>query len=630
MTRNKRKMRKHELKKQAFLAGLTTMAVGAVALSSGYVQADEQVSSSNPSSDVSLVTGQEANQTVSDIQSNPENQEQARDTTDNQVQAENKEQAQATGNQVGQSSTDESQTGLESQEVSEAGTQAESATSPAQVTPIETEVNKEEVRPNQEENSTVKRASLSTTVVKPATASADSTYTLPVQGPISAGFNGYPGHGGIDFAVPEGTPVHAARDGVVKIAGANHPWMGWQGGNAVLIQHPDGVHTGYAHLSRIIVAVGQQVSQGQIIGYSGRTGLVTGPHLHFEMLPANPNFSNGYSGRINPTPYISNAPFKAAPTPKVNRYNVKELAAQTGQSLSGGDYHIVLAADPSFGVDVAGLSTKNGTNIQLYKNTNDSNHVYTVVYLGNGYYKLVHKYSKKVLDVEAGSKSNGTNVQLYDDNGSEAQQWIIKPIAGENSFEIVSRRSGLVLDVNGGNFVNNSNLQVYSRNDSKSQKFKFVATDTDAKKTINEGDYHIVSALSTNLGLDVVGASNKSGTNVQIYPNTSDKNQIFTVKYLNNGYYLIKAKSTGKVLDVYGDGNHNGDNIDIYDYNASDAQQWIIKPSNYNDFFEIVSKKKNKVIDVAGGLNKANTNVQLYVRNGSKSQAWKFVPAKKD
>ncbi|WP_346773314.1 lytic exoenzyme target recognition domain-containing protein [Streptococcus tangpeifui] len=148
----------------------------------------------------------------------------------------------------------------------------------------------------------IKRASAGATVY---------AYTKPVDGNISAGFNGYPGHGGIDYAVPDGTPVRAARDGVVKFAGdgSNHSWMTWLAGNCILIQHSDGMYTGYAHLSSVAVSAGNQVKQGQIIGYSGHTGYVTGPHLHFEMLPANPNFNNGYSGRIDPTPYIINAPY---------------------------------------------------------------------------------------------------------------------------------------------------------------------------------------------------------------------------------------------------------------------------------------------------------------------------------
>lgn len=84
-------------------------------------------------------------------------------------------------------------------------------------------------------------------------------------------------HGGIDIAVPVGTPVHAAASGSVAIAG----WVGGYG-NYVCINHGGGLSTCYGHNSRLGVSVGQQVSKGQVIAASGNTGNSTGPHIHFE------------------------------------------------------------------------------------------------------------------------------------------------------------------------------------------------------------------------------------------------------------------------------------------------------------------------------------------------------------
>jgi len=91
----------------------------------------------------------------------------------------------------------------------------------------------------------------------------------------------YRPHKGVDYAAPSGTPVHALGEGTVVFAG-------WKGGYGkyVRIKHPNGFQTGYGHLSRIAVKTGQKVSQGQVIGYVGATGLATGPHLHFEMFKA--------------------------------------------------------------------------------------------------------------------------------------------------------------------------------------------------------------------------------------------------------------------------------------------------------------------------------------------------------
>jgi len=101
----------------------------------------------------------------------------------------------------------------------------------------------------------------------------------PVNGPVVSPFGMRWGrlHAGIDFAVPYGTPIHAAASGTVIFAG----WMGGYG-NFVIIDHGGGLATGYAHQSSIAVG-GGSVSQGQVIGYVGCTGHCFGPHLHFEV-----------------------------------------------------------------------------------------------------------------------------------------------------------------------------------------------------------------------------------------------------------------------------------------------------------------------------------------------------------
>lgn len=88
-------------------------------------------------------------------------------------------------------------------------------------------------------------------------------------------------HEGVDFAVPQGTPIYAASDGVVTDAKPNGGY-----GNYVRIEHADGVATAYGHLSRFAPGVkpGTKVVRGELVGFSGNTGRSTGPHLHFEVL----------------------------------------------------------------------------------------------------------------------------------------------------------------------------------------------------------------------------------------------------------------------------------------------------------------------------------------------------------
>ncbi|HTK32968.1 MAG TPA: M23 family metallopeptidase [Candidatus Paceibacterota bacterium] len=91
------------------------------------------------------------------------------------------------------------------------------------------------------------------------------------------------GHNGVDLAAPVGTPITAAAGGTVIISRINGGWNGGYG-NFVVVSHNNGTQTLYAHLqTKLVVSAGQQVRQGQLIGYIGMTGHTTGPHVHFEI-----------------------------------------------------------------------------------------------------------------------------------------------------------------------------------------------------------------------------------------------------------------------------------------------------------------------------------------------------------
>lgn len=110
---------------------------------------------------------------------------------------------------------------------------------------------------------------------------------MPINGRLTSGFGyrrhpilGYQRlHTGLDIAAVTGTPIRAAQSGTVDYSGRNRGY-----GNYVRINHGGGMQTAYAHMSRIVASNGSRVSQGQIIGYVGSTGMSTGPHLHYELI----------------------------------------------------------------------------------------------------------------------------------------------------------------------------------------------------------------------------------------------------------------------------------------------------------------------------------------------------------
>lgn len=166
----------------------------------------------------------------------------------------------------------------------------------------------------------------------------------PVTGKVRA-------HTAVDYAAPTGTPVHAIGDGTVSVAG----WDKSGGGNRIRIKHPQGYESCYMHLSRFAkgIKAGKHVSQGELIGYVGSTGMSTGPHLDFRIWhngkpldplsinsPASEPLDSRYLAEFNKVyDYYMDGLKKAGERPAVSaREGADELFPEYGkQENSGGN-----------------------------------------------------------------------------------------------------------------------------------------------------------------------------------------------------------------------------------------------------------------------------------------------------
>ncbi|MFQ5694191.1 MAG: LysM peptidoglycan-binding domain-containing M23 family metallopeptidase [Nitrospinota bacterium] len=110
---------------------------------------------------------------------------------------------------------------------------------------------------------------------------AEVDFNWPVRGRVTSlfGRRGKSVHQGIDIAAKTGTPIQAAEDGLVIFSGRGPGGYGFM----LILRHPNGFHTIYAHNHKNLVRKGQRVRQGEVIGLVGSTGRSTGPHLHFEI-----------------------------------------------------------------------------------------------------------------------------------------------------------------------------------------------------------------------------------------------------------------------------------------------------------------------------------------------------------
>ena len=112
----------------------------------------------------------------------------------------------------------------------------------------------------------------------------DKKFILPLESNITSAFGtariynnslkGY--HSGTDFRAKMGTPIKAANDGKVVLVAKR-----FYSGGTVLLDHGEGIYTCYFHMSKFNVKKGDRVKRGEILGLSGKSGRVTGPHLHF-------------------------------------------------------------------------------------------------------------------------------------------------------------------------------------------------------------------------------------------------------------------------------------------------------------------------------------------------------------
>ena len=282
-------------------------------------------------------------------------------------------------------------------------------------------------------------------------------------------------------------------------------------------------------------------------------------------------------------------------------------------------------------LDVTNGSTVNGARIQLYGSNGTDAQCYRFQTLGNGAYRIVNANSGKVLDVSGGSNVDGAVLQQYGDNGTLAQQWTVRNY-GNGKIALVSVNANKAVDVPGANAYATAKLQLYSPNGSAAQqwvvtKCRTVRERLDDKacqhrNDITDGTYTFGSKLRTSLKLDVNGASQANGGNVQLWTGNGTKAQKWKIAHDSSGYVTLTSVNSNKVLDVSGALMTNGTNVQQYAANGTYAQKWIVLKNSDGSYVIQSALSENMVLDVAGGSAANGANVQLYAANGTNAQRW--------
>lgn len=296
-----------------------------------------------------------------------------------------------------------------------------------------------------------------------------------------------------------------------------------------------------------------------------------------------------------------------------------------GKSIPEGDYQMVSALESDYTLNVPGEPDTMGNSVapQMMHGLNRKNDVFTLKYLNNGFYKIIHRPSGKALD------NDGEKVHFYINNDqNSSQQWSIK-LLSDGNYRIQSKRDGYSFEVYGGNKDNGTGIRQYEWNETAAQRWSFIGAEMDkgAEYTVYNGDYQIVSALGSDYTLDVPGDTGDIGetANAQMKHGLGRKNDVFTLKYQDNGFYKIIHTASGRALDVDYASVYSGENVKFYlDNNNTTAQEFSIKHVG-EGWFRIQPRCSGYSLDVCSGSTDDGANVWQYEANDSPSQKWKFI-----
>ena len=193
----------------------------------------------------------------------------------------------------------------------------------------------------------------------------------PVSGPITQYFGenpqiysqwGYAGHNGVDWGIPNGTPIVAAADGTVDKVDFEKDGYG----NFVKMSHIDGTtkyYTYYAHLQSTSVKVGQKITAGTVVGLSNNTGASTGPHLHFGVKIDGQN--PAYKGYLDPMPLFTGTVAPAPATPAGGGATPQAPSAPQTPATPGAVVGAVDLPNLNFEVIYDGVNVRSGPGVEF-------------------------------------------------------------------------------------------------------------------------------------------------------------------------------------------------------------------------------------------------------------------------
>lgn len=313
--------------------------------------------------------------------------------------------------------------------------------------------------------------------------------------------------------------------------------------------------------------------------------------------------------------------------------SIETMANENRNVIEDGIYTISTIIDSNHVLDVSEASTRDGANIQIWKQNNTQAQQFKVSHDSNGFVTFTNVKSGRALDVCYASARNGANIWQHTSNGTRAQKWIVK--RDGDGYRIISAlNSNYSLDLLNDSISNGNNIQLYSnKNDDKGQRWLFSKSESNSAKlddlakqnasVLSDGNYEIYSLKNTAYGLDIDSAAMHSGANVQLWKRNGTQAQLFNVTHDSKGYVTFTNVKSGKALEVSKSIVNSGQNVWQNAKNGSAAQKWIVQ-KNGSGYIITSALDSNYVLDLSSGAVYVGNNIQLWKSNGSIAQKWSF------
>jgi hypothetical protein len=315
--------------------------------------------------------------------------------------------------------------------------------------------------------------------------------------------------------------------------------------------------------------------------------------------------ADGSIQKVNMTPY------GVAPRPAGSACPVSPLL------VSGGLYKLT-HKDTDQVLDVDNGSTAPGANVQQFTDNGTNAQRWTVTLQADGHYKLLNKNSGHALDVAGASAAPGTNVQQWTDNGNDAQRWQLQAMSG-GFYKLLHKGTDQALDVASNSVSPGANVQQYTDNGNDAQRWQLNLVD----QPIVSGGVYRLTHKGTTQCLEVPSNSASPGTAVQQYTDNGNDAQRWVITRMADGYYKLTHRNTNQCLEVASNSTSLGATVQQYTDNGNDAQRWQIVPLG-DGYCKLVHKGATLCLDVDNNLSDPGTGVHQWTDNGNDAQRWRL------